>query len=659
MGRRGQPAAYPRVVSLVKRTLIGRPLDTGAEKHTLLPKWLALPVFCSDPLSSVAYATEQMLLVLVLGGLTALSWTPWVGLAVALLLVIVVASYRKTVHAYPHGGGAYAVAKDNFGQGTALVAAAALIVDYILTVAVSVTSGVANFVSAFPSLAPWTLEISLATVLVLTVANLRGVKESGRAFAVPTYAFIASVLTLLAVAAWHTVTGHPVVAESASYPVSAPTLTGLAAVFLVLRAFASGCTALTGVEAISNGVPFFRKPKSRNASTTLLAMGALAVVMFGGVTVLAVSSGVRIADDPTMLGLPPGTHQPTVIAQLGMAVFGDGSVGFFLLQIFTTAVLVLAANTAYSSFPVLGSVLGRDGYLPRQFGRRGDRLVFSNGILILAGSAAFLILLFDASVTHLVQLYILGVFLSFTISQAGMVRHWGRVLNHPTAAVPRGTVNRARAINGLGAVVTSVVLVVVIATKFSHGAWLVVIAVPFFVLVMELIHRHYVRVDDRLLPAPAGVVLPSRVHAVVLLSRINAPALQAVAYARATRPSTLVALHVQTDRSDVARLLETWDRLGVPVPLTLLESPFRDVTGPVLEYVRRLRRESPRDIVAVFIPEYVVTRWWETLLHNQSALRLKARLLFVRGVITVSVPFLLREEAGPAVDDLALEPVAH
>jgi amino acid transporter len=566
--------------------------------------------------------------------------TPWVGLAVVALLIIVVASYRKTVHAYPGGGGAYAVAKDNFGQGTALVAASALVVDYILTVAVSVTSGVANLISAFPSLDPWALQVSVLMVVLLTVVNLRGAKESGVSFAFPTYAFIASVLIMLALGAFHWVMGSPVVAESANYPVHGVEMTGAAAVFLLFRAFASGCTALTGVEAVSNGVPFFRPPKSRNAAVTLTAMGALAVVMFGGVTMLAVSSGAKIAEDPAQLGLPPDAVQQTVIAQLGSAVFGAGSIGFFALQLFTTAVLVLAANTAFNSFPIMASVLGRDGYLPRQFGRRGDRLVFSNGILILAGSAALLIVAFDASVTRLVQLYILGVFLSFTISQAGMVRHWGRQLA-VAAGRQRGTIQRARLLNGVGAVVTALVLVIVVITKFSHGAWLVIIAVPLFVLLMMAIHQHYVRTDARQAAPPGGVTLPSRVHSVVLISRLNAPAMQALAFARAARPHSLVGLHIQTDRSSVSDLAAAWEQREIPVPLVVVDSPYRDVTGPAVDYVKRIRAENPGDMVAVYVPEYVVSHWWETFLHNQSAIRLKTRLLFVPGVVTTSVPVAL------------------
>jgi hypothetical protein len=374
--------------------------------------------------------------------------------------------------------------------------------------------------------------------------------------------------------------------------------------------------------------------------------------MFGGVTMLAVSSGVKIAEDPTMLGLPADAVQQTVIAQLGSAVFGAGSFGFFALQLCTTAVLVLAANTAYNSFPILGSVLGRDGFLPRQFGRRGDRLVFSNGILFLAGASVLLIIVFDASVTRLVQLYILGVFLSFTISQAGMVRYLNKAIPR-AAASERGAMQRSRIVNLVGAAVTALVLVIVIFTKFSHGAWLVMIAIPLFFAVMIGINRHYRRVDDSMAPAPGGVRLPSRVHAVVLVSRLHSPAMQALAFARATRPDTLVALHVVTDRSNVDELQQTWSDRQIPVPLVPLESPYRDLTQPILDYVRNVRRESPRDIVSVYIPEYVVSHWWEHLLHNQSALRLRVRLRQEPGVIVISVPLLMDayhdESAAPVL----------
>jgi amino acid transporter len=645
---RGTPVARTTgCVSIVKRALVGTPIDSSSSHHSLLSKRIALPVFCSDPLSSVAYATDQILLVLVLGGVTALTWTPWVGLAVIALLAIVVTSYRKTVYAYPGGGGAYAVAKDQFGPTTALVAASALIVDYILTVAVSVTSGVANFTSAFPGLVDYAVPMSVGLVAVLTFMNLRGIKESGTTFAAPTYLFIGSVMLLIVVGLVKMALGIPVVAESSALQVHAAEATGATALFLLLRAFASGCTALTGVEAVSNGVPYFKPPKSKNAAGVLLAMGVLAITMFGGVTLLAVKSGVHLSEDNATLGLPPDAVQPTVLAQLGQAVFGTGSIGFYALQIFTTFVLVLAANTAYNSFPIMGSVLGRDGYLPRQFGRRGDRLVFSNGILFLASASILLIVVFDASVTRLVQLYILGVFLSFTISQGGMVRHWNQELRRTTSSKERGVMQRARVVNGVGAVVTAAVLVIVIATKFSHGAWLVMIAVPVFFAVMVGINRHYRRVDDAMAPAPGGVRLPSRVHAVVLVSRLHSPAMQALAFARATRPDDLVALHVQTDRSDISALQQVWSDRQIPVPLVCLESPYRDLTQPVIDYVRGVRRESPRDMVAVYIPEYVVTHWWEHLLHNQSALRLRVRLRQEHGVIVVSVPLMMADADTP------------
>lgn len=640
---------------LVKRVLVGSPVHTQRASHSLLPKWLALPIFCSDPLSSVAYATEEIILVLVVGGVATMMDTPWIALAVICLLVIVVASYRKTVYAYPNGGGDYQVAQENFGQGMALVAAAALVVDYVVTVAVSVSSGVANLISAFPSLDGHAVPLAVGFVILLALVNLRGIKESGVSFALPTYLFIATVVIMLAMAAFRFATGDPVVAETANLQIQgALPYTGIALVFLLLRAFASGCTALTGVEAVSNGVPFFRVPKSRNAATTLVMMGGLAILLFGGITALAVASKVHVAEDPTMLGLPANFTQDTVIAQLGAAVFGNNTFGFYALQLLTMAVLILAANTAFNGFPILASVLGRDGYLPRQFGRRGDRLVFSNGILILAGSAIVLIIVFDASVTRLVQLYILGVFLAFTISQAGMVRHWTRLLKKITQPRERGQIMRNRLVNGLGASVTALVLVIVVITKFSHGAWLIIVVIPLLVLLMYGIHRHYVRTDTLLAAPPGAITLPPRVHAIVLVSRINTPAMQALAYARAARPDTLIGLHVQTDRSNVVALEGAWEQRGIPVPLVVVDSPFRDVTGPIVEYVKRVKAEHPGDLVAVYIPEYVVRHWWESLLHNQSAIRLKARLIFQPGVVTTSVPTLLAGVQEPRQPDLVL-----
>ncbi len=641
------------LITFPKRLLVGRPLRSERLGETLLPKRLALAVFCSDPLSSVAYATEEILLVLGLAGAALLGLAWWVAGAVVLLLVVVVASYRQTCHAYPDGGGAYAVSRANLGRDAALVAASALLVDYVLTVAVSVVAGVANVVSAFPRLAPHAVAVSVALVALLAVMNLRGVKESGRIFAVPTYGFVASVLLLLAVGAVRALTGHPVVAESASYHLVATTnAAGAATLLLALRAFASGCTALTGVEAVSNGVPNFRPPRSKNAADTLAIMGVLAVLMFGGITALALTAHVHVAEDPARLvGLPAGAEPKTVIAQLADATFGH-SIGFFAVQAFTAAILVLAANTAFNGFPILASILGEDGYLPRQLSRRGDRLVFSNGIVVLGLLAALLIWAFDASTTRLIQLYIIGVFVSFTLSQTGMVRHWTKALRLPATDADRRRMRRSRGINAVGAAFTGLVLMVVLVTKFAHGAWIVVVAMPVLFIAMKAVARHYRRIAIELTPGPAGVTLPSRVHAVVLVSRLHTPTLRALAFARASRPDTLTALTVRTNPAETERLTRDWSDRDIPVPLTVLESPYRDITGPVLSYVARMRRESPRDLVVVFIPEYVVRRWWEHLLHNQSALRLKTRLLFQRGVMVTSVPWQLGKESEPVTVDV-------
>ncbi|MEU4191667.1 APC family permease [Kribbella sp. NPDC026611] len=626
---------------LPKRFLLGRPLRSERLGETLLPKKLALPVFCSDPLSSNAYATEEILLMLSLGGLALLHLTPWIAAVVAALLIVVVLSYRQTCHAYPSGGGAYAVSRANLGRNASLVAASALLVDYVLTVAVSVAAGVQNIVSALPQLGPHAVAVSIGLVAVLALMNLRGVKESGTAFAIPTYGFIAIVLTMIAVGLIRILTGDVPQAESAPYGIqSAGHTGGLLVVLLAMRAFASGCTALTGVEAVSNGVPNFKPPKSKNAADTLTIMGTVTVVMFAGITALALVSHVHVAADPgRVTGAPAGYEQRTVIAQVAGSVFGGyHSIGFFTVQAFTAAILVLAANTAFNGFPILGSLLGHDGFLPRQFARRGDRLVFSNGIVILAALAGLLIWVFDASTTRLIQLYIIGVFVSFTLSQAGMVVHWTRALREPTATA---SMHRSRAINALGAVFTAVVLVVVLITKFTHGAWIVVLAMPAVFLLMKGIRRYYDRVATELRPSPGAVTLPARVFAIVLVSKLHTPTLRAIAYARATRPTSLTAVTVNTDDEAADLLLQEWSERALPVPLKVLHSPYRDVTGPVLSYVKDIRRNSPRDLIAVFIPEYVVGHWWEALLHNQSALRLKARLLFQPGVMVINVPWQL------------------
>ncbi|MDQ1295426.1 MAG: hypothetical protein QG608_3311 [Actinomycetota bacterium] len=646
---------------LPKRLLVGRPLDSDQLGETLLPKRIALPVYCSDPLSSTAYATDEILLVLSLGGLGLLHLTWPVATAVVVLMLVVVTSYRQTCRAYPQGGGAYTVSRDNLGTNASLSAAAALMVDYVLTVAVSVASGVANLASALPGISPYAVEISLGFITVLTIMNLRGVRESGRAFAVPTYGFVLLILTMIAAGTARILGGGTVRAESAGYGIAPehPHATGLLVLVLVLRAFASGCTALTGVEAVSNGVPTFRRPKSRNAATTLAVMGALAVSMFVGITALALAGHVHIAEEGRITGAPAGYEQRTVVAQVAGSVYGYGSVLFVLVVFFTAAVLVMAANTAFNGFPILASVLSADGYLPRQLSRRGDRLVFSNGIIVLAMLAGVLIVAFDASTTRLIQLYIVGVFVSFTLSQAGMVRHWTRRLCDPLRTADPGPMRRARAINAVGALLTCVVLLVVLVSKFMHGAWIVVIAMPVVFTLMKAVHRHYDRVVTDLTPAARGVPLPSRVHAVVLVSRLHTPTLQALAYARATRPQRLTALNVRTDAAETRQLMDDWERREIPVSLTVVDSPYRDITGPVLEYVRQFHEENPRDLVVVFVPEYVLTRWWQNLMHNQSALRLKARLLIDAGVMVTSVPCRLESVDRTPASEPAAGPAAE
>jgi amino acid transporter len=633
----------------LKRLMVGRPLRSDRLGEQLLSKRLALPIFASDPLSSVAYATQEILLVLALGGLAYLYLAPWVALAVVVLLAVVVISYRQVVRAYPSGGGSYEVASRNLGRHAGLVVAAALMVDYVMTVAVSVAAGVDNIISAAPGLNPHRVAINVGFVVVLMAMNLRGVRESGRTFAVPTYLFIAGVLVMVAVGLGRAAFGHAPVAESAGWQVRPHQigLTGLALTLLALRAFASGCTALTGVEAISNGVPAFRSPKSENAARTMAAMGALAIVMFAGITVLALMAKVRIADNACdLVGFPgdcTSAPQRTVIAQLAAAVFGGHhSVGFFYMQAATALILVLAANTAFNGFPLLAAILAQDRFLPRQLHSRGDRLAYSNGIIVLAVVAGGLIYLFEGSVTRLIQLYILGVFTSFTLSQAGMVRHWNRALAVEPDPAERRRIHRCRAINTVGAALTALVLVIVLVTKFRHGAYLVVIAMPLLFAMMSGIRRHYDQVSTELEPEPHGEVLPARIHAVVLVSRLHRPTLQALAFARASRPDTLTAVTVSTSPEEARALQSRWADRGVPVPLTVLDSPYRDITGPVLEHVAGLRHNAPRDLVAVYIPEYVVGHWWENLLHNQSALRLKARLLFQRQVMVISVPWQLR-----------------
>ncbi|MBT3162880.1 APC family permease [Streptomyces sp. Vc74B-19] len=642
-----------KLTDVPKRILIGRALRSDRLGETLLPKRVALPVFASDPLSSVAYAPGEVLLVLSIAGLSAYHFSPWIAIAVVVLMFTVVASYRQNVHAYPSGGGDYEVATTNLGPKAGLTVASALLVDYVLTVAVSISSGIENLGSAVPFVVENKVPCAIGVIVLLTVMNLRGVRESGTLFAIPTYVFVAGVFLMIAWGAFRgVVLGDDMRAPTADFEIKPehPGLAGFALVFLLLRAFSSGCAALTGVEAISNGVPGFRKPKSRNAATTLALMGLLAVTMFCGIIALASATDVRMAENPgkdlVHNGVPLGPDyvQNPVISQVAEAVFGSGTFLFVVLAGATALVLFLAANTAYNGFPLLGSILAQDRYLPRQLHTRGDRLAFSNGILLLAGAAGLLVWVYGADSTRLIQLYIVGVFVSFTLSQTGMVRHWNRLLATEKDQAKRRHMIRSRAINAFGAFFTGLVLVVVLLTKFTHGAWVALLGMCVFYATMTAIRRHYDRVAEEIAvpDAPSeDTVRPSRVHSVVLVSKVHRPALRALAYAKLLRSDTLEAVSVNVDAEETRALREEWERRSIDVPLKVLDSPYREVTRPVIEYVKSLRAQSPRDVVSVIIPEYVVGHWYEHFLHNQSALRLKGRLLFTPGVMVTSVPYQL------------------
>ena len=640
-----------RPTSLLKRILVGRPFRSDRLQHTLLPKRVALPVFASDALSSVAYAPDEILLTLSLAGAGAYLYSPWVALAVVVVMLTVVASYRQNVHAYPSGGGDYEVASANLGPKFGVGVASALLVDYVLTVAVSVSSGVANLGSVVPFVAEHKVVVAVVAVVALTGLNLRGLRESGTALAVPIYGFIIVMVGMIATGLIRVfVLGQDLQAPSANLLIEAEWQdpTSAAMVFLLLRTFSSGCAALTGVEAISNGVPAFKEPKSRNAATTLLLLGGLAVTMLVGIVWLARVTGLQFVENPAaqIVGAPAGYVQKTVVAQLGETVFGSGSVLLYLVVAVTALILFLAANTAFNGFPVLGSILAQDRFLPRQLHTRGDRLAFSNGIVFLAVFAIVLIVGFQAEVTRLIQLYIVGVFVSFTLSQAGMIRHWNRLLRVERDPVVRRRMMRSRGINGFGMVLTGAVLVIVLITKFLLGAWIAIAAMAGIYLTMLAIRRHYDRVADELTPDEGRQMLPARNHAIILVSKVHRPTLRAVAYALATRPDTLTALTVNVDDADTRALQQEWENRDIPVPLTIIDSPYREITRPILDFVSGIRRQSPRDVVTVFVPEYVLGKWWENLLHNQSALRIKTRLLFEPGVMVTSVPWQLESSAA-------------
>jgi amino acid transporter len=636
-----------------KRILLGRKLRSSQMGETLLSKKLAFPVFASDALSSVAYAPDEIFIILSLAGVSLYAYSWWIAAAVAVVMLTVVASYRQTVHAYPSGGGDYEVAMVNLGPRAGITVASALIVDYVLVVAVSLSSAAQYAASALDFVSGHEALIASVLVVALTLVNLRGVRESGAWFAFPAYAFMIGLVGMIGFGLFRQATGTLPAAESAAYTIVEAegyegTLTTIALVFLVARAFSSGCAALTGVEAISNGVPAFRRPKSRNAATTLALLAMVAIVLMMGVVALGNLMDVRYVDphEGDRLLAADGSvvsgSQDTLIAQIAEGVFDGFSPAYYFVVLATGVILVLASNTAFNGFPVLGSILARDGFAPRALGQRGDRLAFSNGIVFLAVMAIALIVAFDAQVTRLIQLYIVGVFVSFNLSQLGMIRHWTRELTTTTDPAERARMQRSRLINTVGLGLTAAVFVVIVVTKFLAGAWIAILAMGTFYLLMSGVRKHYDQVALELAADEDDKVLPTRVHAMVLVSKLHKPTLRALAFAKATRPNVLEGVYVATDPKATSALMAEWDERRLDVPLKVLHSPYRELVRPILEYATAIRRANPRGVVAVYIPEYVVGRWWEQLLHNQTALRLKGRLLFTPGVMVISVPYQLR-----------------
>ena len=656
------------LLSRAKRVLIGRPMRTDAMGHQLLPKRIALPVFASDALSSVAYAPDEILLTLALSGSLAALQSIWVGVVVALVLAVVVLSYRQTVHAYPSGGGDYEVVTTNLGRTWGLVVASALLVDYILTVAVSISSGAAYITTAIPALDGHQVTVAVVLVVVLATLNLRGTKEAGGAFAVPTYLYMAAIGLMVAAGFAQWATGHLGQAPTAGYElVTAPGhvdgIVGLGGVFLLMRAFSSGCAALTGVEAISNGVPVFRRPKSKNAATTLAMLGSIAAAMMLSILLLARATGVKIVDDPALqlsqggAPVPEDTPVAPAISQIASAVFGPGSALFLLVTVVTGFILVLAANTAFNGFPTLASVLSRDSFLPHQMVRRGDRLSYSNGIALLSVAACVLIIGFEAQTTRLIQLYVVGVFISFTLSQLGMIRHWNAQLRKRQSGSERGKVLRSRAVNVVGFMMTGLVLAIVLVTKFAHGAWITLLMIAAVLAFQLTINHHYTTVRRQLRVDDWGAkrTLPTRVRAIVLISSLSRPAMRAVAVARASNPTSLELVSVVEGEEQGETIRRQWHESELPVPLTLLSAPYRDIHSVILQYVRSRRQANPSEMLVVYMPQFLVSHLWENFVHNQSALRLRRSLLNVPGVVITMVPWKLGEDEaveGPrAIND--------
>ena len=673
------------MATAIKRLLVGRALRTEQAAHERLSKKTALAVFSSDALSSTAYATEEILLVLAVaaafGQAGAFKYVIPISVGIGLLLVIVAISYRQTIHAYPSGGGAYIVAKENLGTNAGLVAGAALLVDYVLTVAVSIAAGVAALTSMMQGTRYAWLDqhkvfLCLIFIGFIALANLRGVRESGALFAAPTYAFLISFLFMIGygLVSYYTYGGAAPIPGAAELKTAEGYKLQPLTLFLILGAFSNGCAALTGIEAISNGVPAFKKPEAKNAATTLVVMAALLTTMFLGTSVLAYLYGVHPHESET------------VISQFARIMFtGPMAWFYYVVQITTALILVLAANTSFADFPRLGSLLARDRYLPRQFATRGDKLVFSNGIVILAVFAGILVIAFGGDTSRLIPLYAVGVFLSFTLSQSGMVRHWLRErassnnikaqkqrqddIHYTQSTVDKEPMPDAEleaseqrastfvndevtdrthwkksiVVNALGAIATFIVLCVFIATKFIHGAWIVVVVIPLLVFMFRAIHKHYVGVAKQLSTEGLGELHPIKHTVIVPISGIHRGVVKALQYARSIAPDHVQAVYVDFDEEATAKLREKWERWGAGVRLVVLPSPYRELTRPLLRYITRLDKKNHNDVVTVLLPEFVPAKWWQHLLHNQSSLMLKGALLFKEGVIVISVPYHLKQ----------------
>ncbi len=601
----------------LKSILIGNPIETVKEKHERLSKTMGLAVFSSDPLSSVAYGTEEILFALVVGGTTFLNYLVPIAAVIVVLVGIVATSYYQTIHAYSSGGGAYIVAKDNLGAYPGLVAGAALLIDYVLTVTVSVAAGIAAITSAFPALLPHTVLLCLLSILFITIVNLRGVRETGKVFTLPVYLFIGSLLLLIGASLMKSFS-----VPFVPYKELNATTSNVLPIFIILRAFASGCATLTGIEAVSNGVRAFKAPEAKNAGVTLLWMAFILGVLTIGISYFS-----------HYYGILPNKNE-TVLSQLARTIFSKGIV-YYTIQFATALILILAANTSYSDFPRLSSIMANDRYLPRQLSNRGDKLVFSNGILILGFLSALLLMLFKGETHLLIPLYAVGVFTAFTLSQTGMVRHWIKYRGKNWL--------KSAMINGIGAVVTGIVLLIIAVEKFSHGAWIVLIAIPLLVLLTQKIHRHYLTVAEQLsLKSCVSEEKEYKHHSVVIpVSGIQQAVINAIKYAKALSDD-VTAVYVYIDPVETQKIKEKWDAHCMGVKLEILHSPYRSVTEPLMDYIDSIREKHKDGIITVVLPEFVPSKWWHHLLHNQTALFIKGIILFKKGVVSTSVPFHLK-----------------